>query len=865
MPRTELVMRSPPLAGRLVGRDAELDYSLRELRAGATVVVGGAPGVGKTRFLLELGERARSAGWVVHRVTGTRAARTLPFAAVTQLLAGGTGAGASDDLWMVLTTSLGLDQPEDHLVVVDDAHLVDEPSGAVVRRLAGLHRCALVLAVRSGEPLPEPMSTLAGDSRTRRLELQALSEDEMAQVVSLLLDGPVDDASRRRLWEAARGNALFVRELVAHARARGALRERAGVWMLDGPLAVGPSLAELLAQRLEGMASPERVVLEVIALGEPLGVSVLDADPSVLAGLVAEGLAELRDDGRRRSVLVGHPLYGDAVRAAIPARRAARVRVMLAQRIEDQGLRRRGDVMQVANLRVAAGAAVDPAVLVRAAWEAWAHREPATVERFTALALRAGPDAEASYLLGASFADRGCYDEALAVWHLPLVGECSDLLRVRIAHAAAQTVAGTLGAPDRAAGVLDLASERIGAADARVLLAAARAGVLTRAADVERAHALIAEGGPDEARVWTWIGAARRRVAEGDLTSVADEADAIAALAARDPCTPSAVPVVASLRFAALVGAGRLADAERHATASVDRAQSLAGLGFVALVRGAILEATDLLTEAVELRRAHDDGSLRPALYRLALLRAMSGDGAAATALLGEAEESHPGDGWPLVREARVRAAQCAAAGNVAAACEILDEDLEAARAGGPYHELPLLHDLARYGAAGPASTRLREIAPAFGGELAPLYRDHAAAIATRDHRSLLDVAKRCGDAGLHLDAAELTAVAADALRATGSAARAARIAAGVTDLAPGCRFVRSPLFALLDEPTSLASLTAREREVAVLAARGSTDADIASCLSISVRTVNAHLRAVYRKLEVGGRASLRELPGLGG
>ena len=48
--------------------------------------------------------------------------------------------------------------------------------------------------------------------------------------------------------------------------------------------------------------------------------------------------------------------------------------------------------------------------------------------------------------------------------------------------------------------------------------------------------------------------------------------------------------------------------------------------------------------------------------------------------------------------------------------------------------------------------------------------------------------------------------------------------------------------------------LTAREAEVLTLVARGLTDAQVADELVVSRRTVHAHLRAVYRKLAVGGR-----------
>jgi DNA-binding CsgD family transcriptional regulator len=56
------------------------------------------------------------------------------------------------------------------------------------------------------------------------------------------------------------------------------------------------------------------------------------------------------------------------------------------------------------------------------------------------------------------------------------------------------------------------------------------------------------------------------------------------------------------------------------------------------------------------------------------------------------------------------------------------------------------------------------------------------------------------------------------------------------------------------------AELTSREREIALLAAGGLSSKQIAGQLVVSVRTVDNHLRAVYRKLGVVGRGELRSV-----
>src|SRR4029453_6127479 len=58
--------------------------------------------------------------------------------------------------------------------------------------------------------------------------------------------------------------------------------------------------------------------------------------------------------------------------------------------------------------------------------------------------------------------------------------------------------------------------------------------------------------------------------------------------------------------------------------------------------------------------------------------------------------------------------------------------------------------------------------------------------------------------------------------------------------------------------------LTAREREVALLAAAGRSSKDIGDRLGLSTRTVDTHLARVYRKLGIPGRSELAGAPGEG-
>lgn len=113
---------------------------------------------------------------------------------------------------------------------------------------------------------------------------------------------------------------------------------------------------------------------------------------------------------------------------------------------------------------------------------------------------------------------------------------------------------------------------------------------------------------------------------------------------------------------------------------------------------------------------------------------------------------------------------------------------------------------------------------------------------------------------GALLVAAELYALSADMHRASKEARKAAAAQTRCNILRRSLDRVVSPAFSRLSGDESL---TAREREVAELAARGRTNADIAEELFLSVRTVENHLQRCYRKLGIAGRDDLPDALGL--
>jgi DNA-binding CsgD family transcriptional regulator len=166
-------------------------------------------------------------------------------------------------------------------------------------------------------------------------------------------------------------------------------------------------------------------------------------------------------------------------------------------------------------------------------------------------------------------------------------------------------------------------------------------------------------------------------------------------------------------------------------------------------------------------------------------------------------------------------------------------------------------HDAARYGAARAVLPAMRRL-PAVDGPLATCLVGHVEALAANDPHALDEVAVGLEELGALAWAREATAEAARA-HARAGAARAARASANRA-ARPGER-LETPLPPwLVDLGEGGQPLTARERQIALLAARGHSDKSIAERLGVSPRTASTHLSHCYDKLGVTGRVELADM-----
>jgi DNA-binding CsgD family transcriptional regulator len=888
----------------LVGRDGELAMLDAEVgRRAGCVVLAGPLGVGKSRLLVtwaarrtertertEQPERPGAAagrtGSGVVVVRATRSTATIPFGA----FAGWVPAqlGGSGDRLAVLQAAAGqlVREGGGVAVAVDDAHLLDEGSAALVLHLVQHTSLGVLVTVRSGEPCPDAVVAIWKEGLGRRVDLPPLTEGEATELLERALGGPPAPAARRRVWQLAQGNPMYLTEVVDAARGQGVLVREGGAWAWRGALSGPTRLVELVRDRI-GTAEPAgRRVLETVALGEPLPVDVLVrvAPAAALADAEERGLVVVERPPARGAGPVArlvHPLYAEVLRAELPALRARGLAAELGEAAVAVGMDERDPVRVATWLLDGGGGAADPDVLVRASLRARFVDDYELSARFAEEAERAGGGWRATLVRAIALGPLGRLDRAEALLASISTPGSEPEARVAAAHVRAEQslwyrgedlraalaivtgAAATIPAPERSAllgygAELALGGLHLDEAVELATCAHRDAGSL-----VDRLHAVAAAG---------LVAVARGRTGAA-LAAVEMALPGAVASLGEDPLPGLYVGLLYSLGS---VFGGRIDEAAAFFEDGLARGivpdQGLSPTfmtywtGRAALEQGRVGTASRLCGEALAAfgdRNHYGRGTW--IATTLALAAAQSGDAATAGSAVA----------WIDARtRARIEAddlfAELARAWLCAARGELSSARATAAAAAGRAGErgawgieaLALVH-AARLGATPAVAARLEHLAGVVEGPYVGVAARFARAAVGGDGAGLDEASAGYAGLGARLHAAEAAAAAAEAHAAAGRRRRRADSWAAAHALAAGCEGAATPLLARLGQEPLAAVLTAREREVAELAARGRTSRDIAEALGVSVRTVHSHLNHAYAKLGIGDRGELAALLGV--
>ena len=755
--------------------------------------------------------------------------------------------------------------------IVDDAHLLSHPVATRLREEIRDGSAFTIVTCAARARAADPVRRLWRDDGLHRIDLQPLPEAAVVDLLSTVLGARVERAAVATLIERSAGTVLFLRELVLSARTAGVLaRDADGPWRLTGPVPLSDRIVEIvqsmIADGLLGeLDEPARDFLEVVAYAQPLGPTELTVagDPAVGERLERAGLLVSARNGRRLEIRLCHPLYADVLRDGIPALRATTIARRLARAVEAAnpgGTRRREDVLRVAVWRMECGGASAELLLAAADTARWQFDFP-LAQRLALAARDAGAGFEAGLLVGQLAALQGRIHEADAVL-AGLAGDvATDDQRGRLAVARLDMHAYDLGRLADGLRIAEDAEASLRDPEWRDEITARRLGLLL-ATQGPYAQVAVAEPlvGRANGRALAWgclelaYGLGRIGRLEHAL-AVADRGfqvhDSLA-----DPFEWSAW-MHRFMRCDILAHSGRLDGAEALAATEpgVDagdvetRAFLALHLAKVVGDRGHVLTAIRHAESSIALfRRFGRQQMVRMGLIYLALAQALAGRAAAAAATAQEIDDlGLPTTYLTGVEASCARAWAAASGGEVWTARALLDDAArEGIDIGDNVGAAFALHSLARLGDPAAALPRLETLAGLIEGDLVQARLEHVSALVSESAEGMAAVSERFEGMGADLLAAEAAADAAVAWHRCGDSHRAAAAQWRTEVLVRTCEGAATPALKGLDVR---ASLTPAQREVALLAAAGRSNRDIADQLTLSIRTVENHLQQVYRRL----------------
>lgn len=857
----------------LVGRDDDIAAVMASLngRDGRGVVLVGKVGVGKSRLGREAVQRAEDLGWSTRTIAATATSRTVPLGACAPWTddAGGAPAALVRRVGESLVSGT---EPGRVLLLVDDAHLLDDLSVLVVRHLVDSGGAKVVMTIRSGEPVPAALSALWKDGQIAWHEVESLSSDRVTAVLAAVFGATPDRHCSDRFWQLAQGNMLFVRQLADQEARAGRLAAADGELRWDGEVAIRGSLADLVETQVGALRKPVLDVIDVIAVAEPVDWRCLTALVEQDAVEEAEQRGLIRIAGE--VVYVGHPLFAEIRRARCGTARLRRLRGQVAVAMGDD--RSPAALVKRGLLWLDSDLPVRPDLLLAAATAASALLDFDLAERLFAASAEAGvgPRAHVSrawslFMMGDGDTADEVLDQVPAQQGEVGLGFRNDVvLRASNALWAKRE-------PKEAWQIVEEALQ-IETGERRQQLLVFRANQLALAGRTTEVVETLEQIDNRELDAYgTAMACIATCMAYSELAQPNRVAAAVAVSARALEQTVDGAHLhgpITEMYTSALAASGHISQAlkvaeqfarSRHGQEAALRDVADQILGMAHLAAGGLRTALDYLPVAFDPscwvgRGFHSANSLP----RFQLMRAQAlarlGDVESATQALEIARELQQ-PAYHFYKSAELIAeAWIAAAGShfsdaralALAAAEFARDHQQWAREVWCLQMAVELDDT-------DAGERLSELAQQVGTVRATVAARYAAALSSDDAADLDVASTMLESMGDRLAAADAAAQAATSYRRAGHAISAKTAAARARRLAAQCGGATSPAIATAEFTPPFSN---REREIVILVAQGLSNREIAEVQSLSVRTVESHIYRASSKAGVTGRAGLRSL-----
>ncbi|WP_293242773.1 LuxR family transcriptional regulator [Mycolicibacterium sp.] len=829
------------------------------------VVLAGKAGVGKSRLAREAVLAAAEAGQSVRSVAATATSQSIPLGAFARWT--DDIGGAPFALARRVVDALTADVPPHRLLVlVDDAHLLDELSALVVHQLVQSRAATVIVTIRTGEAVPAAVTALWKDGLLHRSDIEPLTRGDADRLLSAALGARPDQECGAALWRLTRGNVLFLRELVDLELQAGRLVADRGALRWHGSAPISGSLAELVDAQIGAISAAVRDVVDLVAVSEPVDWYCLRlmADQDGIEAAEQRGLIRTSGD----EVYIGHPMYAEVRLNRCGSSRLRRLRGQVATTMKDGGSPAK--IMKRGLLWLESDLPSDTDVLLSAAKAAISLLDFETAERlFTAATdIGVGDEARVSHAFSLFMSQKG--ERVLEVLDDVDADESTKSAFINDVVMRAANLLWPMRSPEHSWRLIDEALKTANGAHRHQLLvfranqlalAARPLEVLATMADVVYEHL-------DDYGAAMGYGA--ESMANGELgkpdQSVAKAEAAERVLTMSDQGQFLRQPMTEFHTFA-LAAAGRIAEAvevgERNHRAQRDETsptQVVASeiLGMVSLAAGDLRAALQHLPDGPSAAAANSF-HVANSFHRFHLLRvqalARTGDGDAADRALNTARtQRHPAYVFVMPTELLAEAWVAAAHMRVTEARRLAREAAAFARDHHQFaREVWCLQTAVQFDDA-TAVGRLAELITQVDGPRVGVAARYAAALSA-DEAGGLDTASAEFEAmGDLLAAADAAGQAATSHRRAGRAGSAMTSAASANRLAGRCGGAASPAIATA---TFGLPFTNREREIAMLVARGLSNRHIAEAVSLSVRTVESHIYRASSKAGVTGRSGL--------
>lgn len=855
---------------------------------GRGVILAGEYGVGKTFVARQVIEKLSHENLVVS-LRCSSSTEAIEYGAISPLMNNLGQETLGSPLAVLQSITKFLNERaggRDVFVFIDNVQNLDQRSALILTQLTVNGVVRLLAACESLTEVPREIVGLWRDGIIRRIDVMPFSLVEARQWFESILGAKVSEAAARALWSAGGGIPRFLDVIVHEQIEARILVKTDNVWVVTGAAFVcGGNAIDTVMTALGSASESERMIAEILALsgGMPLGQLMSVGEVAALDSLQQRGYLDI-SQGEFASVRLSNWLMAMVLRKQVPAGRSRELRRRVLETADanshssppgfteaiwsldcgvhldlDQTLAAAKGATQSGNPRDALrlleslpGHKALPSILpelVRA--------RIALGEFGAARILIFNPEVQIDQLPDRHWVDIMLLRAALARSQNPAPEKSSDILeRINARLTRLDRANGSKGDNSAESELLDLREDlALGVVEQAVHDGRYRAVL-------RELHELHQSGRSSETRVLagSWLtealtltgcaADAARLSREIDLENLGGYVDF-----PLSEKTGSAIvaAVVASL------SAERIGRHNLWAPAGMfmgTRIASYAELseGLVAAYNGCADKALEsLLPAASQLKELDQGGTWSLAIAAIAYACALKGDNDKALEYLNQGRAG-AGPCARLVSTACsyfqvLTSAELASKEKAIVRLFALADDERQFRTTAV--EMVFVNAAVRLGNVAGAQ-RLLTLASGLQGPLANLCENFGRGLVNRDVNMLVKVA-------------EVAATQGDALFSRDVARSALKIANENADrvgMRLAQQLIRGGVFRLGQVKVSDEDgqrLTGREQEVAVQAAAGASNKDIAAKMHISVRTVEGHLYQIYSKLQVASRAELRE------